>query len=102
MFEIVVVSVVIQNSTREYDKFYDYTVPENLCDFIRPGVRVLVPFGKGSSMREAFVIEVKENSELPELKEISQIIDETPVLSDELIELSRYMRKDIPALTTWR
>lgn len=93
MFEIVVVSVVIQNSTREYDKFYDYTVPENLCDFIRPGVRVLVSFGKGSSMREAFVIEVKENSELPELKEISQIIDETPVLSDELIELSRYMRK---------
>jgi len=89
----VFVSVVIQNSTREYDKIYDYAVPEKLQDYIRPGIRVLVPFGKGSHLREAFVMEIKESSEYTGLKEISQIIDEVPVLSQELIELSKYMRK---------
>jgi len=88
----VYVSVVIQNSTREYDKFYDYAVPEHLNGFIRPGIRVIVPFGKGSMPREAFVMEVKEKSEIPEIKEILQIVDETPVLTRELIELSKYMR----------
>lgn len=87
------VSVVIQNSTREFDKFYDYIVPDNMKDCIRPGVRVIVPFGKGNRLCEAFVMAVKETSEFSGLKEISQIIDETPVLSDELIELSKYMRK---------
>jgi primosomal protein N' (replication factor Y) len=89
----VYVSVVIQNSTREFDKFYDYIVPDNMKDCIRPGVRVIVPFGKGNRLCEAFVMAVKETSEFSGLKEISQIIDETPVLSDELIELSKYMRK---------
>lgn len=87
------VSVVIQNSTREYDKFYDYRVPENLTGFIKPGVRVIVPFGKDNILREAFVMEVKGESEYSSLKEISQVIDEAPVLSDELIELSKYMKK---------
>lgn len=86
------VSVVIQNSTREYDKTYDYIVPEKFLCYIQPGIRVLVPFGKGSHLREAFVLEVKEHSEHTGLKEISQIVDETPVLSEELIELCKYMR----------
>lgn len=87
------VSVIIQNSTREYDKFYDYIVPETYRGFIKPGMRVLVPFGKGSSLREAFVIEVKNSSDFTGLKEVSQLIDQTPILSPELIELSKYIRK---------
>lgn len=86
-------SVVIFNSTREYDKFYDYRVPENLKGYVQPGVRVLVPFGKVNHLREAFVMEVKENSQISDLKDISYVIDETPVLSGELIELCKYMKK---------
>jgi len=88
----VYVSVALQNSAREYDKLYDYFVPEHLQGFIQPGIRVIVPFGKGSRPREAFVMEVKENSEFQDVKEILQAVDETPVLTPELIELSKYMR----------
>ena len=37
--------VAIENAAYSYDKLYDYLPPEgqNLC----PGMRVLVPFGKG-------------------------------------------------------
>lgn len=89
----VYVSVVINNTTREYDKFYDYIVPDELCDYIMPGVRVLVPFGRGNRLREAFVMEVKQTSQFANLKEVSQVIDDTPILTSELIGLSKYMKK---------
>ncbi|HAA24595.1 MAG TPA: primosomal protein N' [Ruminiclostridium sp.] len=87
------VSVVIANSTREYDKFYDYIVPANLEALVRPGVRVLVPFGNSRRLREAFVMEVKAESDYKELKQIGQVIDETPVLTPDLILLSHFMKK---------
>lgn len=86
-------SVVIQNSTREYDRFYDYRVPEALRAYIQPGIRVIVPFGKGQGIREAFVMEVKEESAISGVKDILQVIDEAPVLTPELIQLSQFMRK---------
>ena len=87
------VSVVIANSTREYDKFYDYIVPENLKALVRPGIRVLAPFGHSRRLREAFVMEVKPESGYKDLKQISQVIDETPVLTPDLIMLSHYMKR---------
>ena len=87
------VSVIINNTTRKFDKFYDYIVPSELCDFILPGIRVLVPFGNGDRLREAFVMEIKQKSQFAGLKEVAQVIDDTPVLIPELIELSKYMKK---------
>ncbi|MBP7176561.1 MAG: primosomal protein N' [Thermoclostridium sp.] len=87
------VSVIIQNSSREYDRFYDYRVPQNLETYIQPGIRVLVPFGRGESIREGFVIEVKQESAIKGLKSICQVIDETPVLTPELMQLSQLMKK---------
>lgn len=87
------VSVVLHNSTREYDRFYDYKVPESLEKFIVPGIRVLVPFGNSIRLREAIVMEVKNASSFESVKEISQVIDEKPVLTRELLELSMYMKK---------
>lgn len=87
------VSVIISNTTRKFDKFYDYIVPSELCDFILPGIRVLVPFGNGDRLREAFVMEIKQKSQFAGLKEVAQVIDDTPVLIPELIELSTYMKK---------
>lgn len=87
------VSVVIQNSTREYDRFYDYRVPESFDAYIQPGIRVLVPFGRGGSIREGLIMEIKAESTFKGLKDICQVIDETPVLTPELIELSRLMKK---------
>lgn len=88
-----IASVVIQNTTRAYDKFYDYKVPQELVSFIQPGIRVLVPFGKGERFREAFVMEIKDESLFKGLKEIRQVIDETPVIDQEFIRLSQIMKK---------
>jgi len=87
------VSVVIANSTREYDKLYDYSIPKNLESLVQPGIRVLVPFGNSRRLREALVMEVKSESGYKDLKQISQVIDETPVLTPDLIMLSQYMKR---------
>jgi primosomal protein N' (replication factor Y) len=87
------VSVVLKNSTREYDRFYDYKVPANLEPFVKPGIRVLVPFGRNEAFREAYVMELKSESSFKELKNVYQVLDESPVLNDELIQLSRFMKK---------
>lgn len=87
------VSVVLQNSAREYDRLYDYRVPEALRPYVQPGIRVIVPFGSGKGIREAFVVEVKEESAVPSVKDVFQVIDESPVLTPELIQLSRLMKK---------
>ena len=86
-------AVVIWNSTRRFDKVYHYLVPEKLLDVVKAGMRVLVPFGKSDSLREAFVVEMLEYSEIGELKEIRKPLDESPVLDGNLIELGKWMRK---------
>ncbi len=87
------VSVVIRNSTREYDKFYDYRIPIEMEEIMQPGIRVIVPFGKGEKLREAFVMEIKTKCHYKNPKEISQVIDEEPVLTSDLIKLSHYMKR---------
>lgn len=87
------ISVVLHNSTRGYDRFYDYKVPKDLESFVIPGIRVLVPFGKGIRLREAFVMEVKAESSIKGIKEICQVIDESPVLIPELLQLCMFMKK---------
>jgi primosomal protein N' (replication factor Y) len=88
-----VAAVVIWNSTRQFDKVYHYLVPEKLLDAVKSGMRVLVPFGKSDSLREAFVVEMLENSDIGKLKEIWKPLDENPVLDGNLIELGKWMRK---------
>ena len=38
------------------DKPYDYRVPEELEGKVLPGVRVMVPFGRGNRLSEAVVL----------------------------------------------
>ena len=47
--------VAISGATREYDKLYHYLVPEEFEESILPGMRVIVPFGRGDSPKEGYV-----------------------------------------------
>ncbi len=85
--------VVISNTTREYDREYHYLVPEALSDNLLPGMRVIVPFGKGNKQKEGYVLGFAEDSDFAELKEIHKVIDSKPVLIPSLIKLAIRMKK---------
>ena len=63
-------------------KTFTYCVSEAEYDYIKKGMRVAVPFGK-SKIYTALVIEVHQNKPtLYEAKEIHQILDESPIVTE--------------------
>lgn len=86
-----VVGVLVQLASQNVDKIFDYSVPKELEDSMRVGIRVLVPFGRQTL--EGFVLEIKDSSPL-ELKEVYSIVDYDIVLNEELLALGKEIQKD--------
>ena len=72
------------------DKPYSYYVPENLT--VRPGQRVMLPFGRANKRTEGIVLTV-ENGSADKLKAIERCLDETPVLTDSQLRLAAFLRE---------
>ncbi|MFB0920998.1 MAG: primosomal protein N', partial [Oscillospiraceae bacterium] len=91
--EKAVAKVAVSAATYQIDKPYDYIVPEELITSLRPGMRVLVPFSKGNKKTEGIVLSLVRFSDYEKLKCVSSVLDENPVISDELIKLALWMRE---------
>ena len=68
------------------DKPYSYRIPKDLR--LVPGVRVMVPFGKGNRRSEGVVLSVEEGNE-DELKAVEQCLDEDEFLNVKKMPLAR-------------
>jgi len=67
----------------------DYSLPENLAMRVGVGSRVRVPFRDKSAL--ATVVAIPEQSEAKGIRPIEAIIGDAPVLSEQLIELARWI-----------
>src|SRR5438034_9775188 len=67
----------------------DYSVPESLAGRVAVGSRVRVPFREKSAL--ATVIAIPEQSDAKGIRPIEAIIGEAPVLSEQLLELGRWI-----------
>ncbi len=72
------------------DKPYSYRIPQDMP--LRPGQRVMVPFGRGNQRTEGIVLSVEPGSE-EKLKAVEQCLDETPVLTDIQLRLAAFLRE---------
>jgi primosomal protein N' (replication factor Y) len=68
---------------------FAYTVPPSLSAQIRRGCRVAVPFGHRSLV--GYVVGFDPRDPPEEMKAIQRIIDETPILNDEMLDLARWI-----------
>lgn len=87
-----VVDVIVGITSNKLDQTFSYLVPENLKNKISKGYRVRVPFS--NRFLEGFVLNVKpyikeENNY--QLKEIINLVDDYPVLNDEMLALGEYI-----------
>src|SRR5881392_1862491 len=80
------VRVIIDRAIR---RELDYIVPETFSDRIGVGSRVRVPFREKSAL--ATVVAVPEHSEAKGIRPIEAIVGEAPVLSEQLLELARWI-----------
>lgn len=71
------------------DKHFDYLIPEDLQCRVMAGCRVAVPFGRRKA--QGYVIEVVDGTDTPHLKPIADVLDDKPLISDELIKLAKWM-----------
>ncbi len=86
-----IVNVLVETTVNKHNQMFTYLVPNIIKDKIKIGIRVLVPFGK--RQLEGFILEIltEEKKYDYELKSVIDVIDEEPVLNNEMIELGRYM-----------
>jgi primosomal protein N' (replication factor Y) len=74
------------------DKPLDYLVPESRAAPVEPGRRGRVPLGRSNRERLAYCVAVREG-ELPQtpLKSVGGVEDEKPLLSQRMLELTKWM-----------
>ncbi|BDG42665.1 primosomal protein N' [Saccharococcus caldoxylosilyticus] len=84
-----IASVIVDVPSRQTDRPFDYIIPEQWEDILKPGMRVTVPFGP--RRLQGFVVGIKSQSEVERLKPIEAVLDVTPVLNEELLELGKYL-----------
>ena len=91
--EQIIARVAVAAATYGIDKPYDYIVPLPLGDKAVPGVRVTVPFGKGNKSSEALILSIRSESQRAELKVVSEVLDDAPVLDQSGMRLAFWLRE---------
>ncbi len=87
-----IAKVLVEINNINVDKTFDYIVPFKYIEKIKIGMRVKVPFA--SRELEGFVLDlVNSTDDNYELKEIISIVDEEPILNNELLHLGQFMSK---------
>ena len=87
-----VARVALYGATYAFDKLYSYAIPSEMD--LKAGQRVVVPFGRGNTEKQAMVFEISEE-ETYHLKSVLSVIDENPVLSDEMLKMCEYMHETV-------
>ena len=86
------VKVAVSAAPYSIDKPYSYLVPESLAAAAVPGVRVMVPFGRGNKESEGLILARSPEPKLPGVKAIRSVLDPEPVLDKAGIDLALWMR----------
>ncbi|MBC2353708.1 primosomal protein N' [Listeria welshimeri] len=87
-----IAKVIVDVPAMQVDRPFDYFIPEDLEELIRPGMRVSVPFGNRKI--QGFVTSLDKTEENPKLKGIDGVMDLAPVLNEELMELGDWLAED--------
>ena len=94
MAEVHTAQVALADALYAIDRPFDYSIPEAFRERVKPGMRVLVPFGAGNRRVEGMVLALRMVP-LPAkpLKTLIALLDDEPVLDDWAIRLALWMRE---------
>lgn len=89
-----IVLVAVYNVTYSFDKPFSYIVPDELRDKAVKGVRTVIPFGRGGRKRVGLILDVKDSKPDMKLKSIISVIDEKPVINDEMMNMIHWLKEN--------
>lgn len=87
--------IIIDISHEAIDRTFQYKIPEELRGRIRIGAQVLIPFGRGNTIRSGYVVNVTDTPEfdVAKMKEIDSIRSGAVEIESSLIELAAFMKE---------
>ena len=68
---------------------FDYSVPDELQENLAVGKRVWAPFRNRTIV--GFIVKISGHTTIPRTRDIKEIIDQVPLLSEEMLTLTRWM-----------
>ncbi|RRG18002.1 primosomal protein N' [Weissella viridescens] len=87
--------IIVDVPTMQTNQPYTYTIPDRFQAMIEPGMRVVVPFGKGKRQVQGFVVGLQDDYQgTVALKEIAEVVDVAPVLNAEMLELADWVARE--------
>jgi primosomal protein N' (replication factor Y) len=86
--------VIVDISLAKLDRTFTYSIPEEMRDSVRPGVRVTVPFG--SRRLSGYVLELIEEPdyEADKIKAIAAVENGYAELESVMVRLARWMKAE--------
>ena len=96
---MVTAKIIVDVPLMQTDQPYSYRVPEEFVGMLEVGMRVHVPFGKGNRLIQGIVLGLEQESDEDvadeDLKEIAEVLDFSPVLTQEQLWLAEELRKSV-------
>ena len=94
-----IAKIIVDVPLMQTDQPYSYKVPEEFVGMLEIGMRVHVPFGKANRLIQGIVLEMESKSDVDvadeNLKEIAEVLDFSPVLTEEQLWLTEELRKSV-------
>lgn len=88
-----VAKICVSTAKYEFDRPYDYYLPPELRETVRPGMRVMVPFGRGNGKVEGMVLALGTREDLKGVKPVFAALDSDPILPEDLLRLALWIRE---------
>lgn len=87
--------IIIDISHEAIDRAFLYEVPEALSDKVTVGSEVLIPFGRGNSLRHGYIIGFSGETDYPadKIKQIASVDEGSVDVEAGLISLASWMRE---------
>lgn len=94
-----IAKIIVDVPLMQTDQPYSYRIPEEFEGMLEVGMRVHVPFGKGNRLIQGIVLGLESQSDEGEanqdLKDIAEVLDFSPVLTEEQLWLAEELRKSV-------
>ena len=94
-----IAKIIVDVPLMQTDQPYSYRIPEEFEGMLEVGMRVHVPFGKGNRLIQGIVLGLESQSSEEEieqdLKDIAEVLDFSPVLTQEQLWLAEELRKSV-------
>lgn len=94
-----IAKIIVDVPLMQTDQPYSYRIPEEFEGMLEVGMRVHVPFGKGNRLIQGIVLGLEfqpdEEEIEQDLKDIVEVLDFSPVLTQEQLWLAEELRKSV-------